>query len=870
MATWRVADATGTADIEATITTRSQLGGLAAGATIERCGGASAMQRVMGLGPATSFVRALWRDLVRPTIRFFVVQVYAYDRGASTRCRFPSVFSVCFSLSPLLLSVSSAPGPALLPICFTRWVDATRIALDSKAHEGRFVLAIKNTGTGSEVTCVRGPPSSAAEHGHEFSVNAKWAAVVRYDRRGESTEHPTLTVAGIKKKEGEATTAAAAAGGQKCVVVEMPVVDCCECPYCARQVQMFADQHAESQVVVTHSRKDGSVTSIFVVDLEETYDSGSLALVSTTTCVLPTSFESLIVLRNPRSGSSHNQRTFIVRTCKSKWTFGVWHVEEGTGIATHIMDGAVDIFRVSDALFCVSVRTNRLHEWFQIRHCDRPTKSENYLEGLNHSKENKGKHMRRFLAESGFIFNVFANNVSVIEPTTGLFVLTMRFARSVGIMGSSLLELMYRICCGDPEISVAPQPGNSELWGSPVVTLCVGVYARPLSSTTGTGAVPTDVIRIDVSAPLLGVISVRMLDHRKSLVFPDTEERGLSPSAARLRQNCECERWDLVGPNGECVIKKPNTNGTTVGTFYFLPAPPFIIVDSDYNQSNNSPDEDGFDGPMFLFEESYSTSCAGCHTGNTKWWAWCDGEDLCLLEIAERIAMRNGNELKQTSISTEETKSLWSILLAIPQIHVDEDDDHWVVQLFVSEVNPNELVIAAVARSTLFLVIDVTHTLKTGNLTVVSRTTCAITSTSDGRDYVSAIMCRQKSGQRVFVVRAHGCTRAFSDVHQVDETTGVKKLVTNGVMQLCHLTPSLFCTSHHSPPQCMSCHIWDCNDTTRPVLVVGPVEGCTHVESACGLLLFNSNTQIRVVDALTGVELATFDVPSSFSLMLKP
>ncbi|KAH3732399.1 hypothetical protein Pelo_16764 [Pelomyxa schiedti] len=95
------------------------------------------------------------------------------------------------------------------------------------------------------------------------------------------------------------------------------------------------------------------------------------------------------------------------------------------------MDGAVDIFRVSDALFCVSVRTNRLHEWFQIRHRDRPTKSENYLEGLNHSKENKGKHVRRFLAESGFIFNVFANNVAVIEPTTGLFVLTMRFARLV-------------------------------------------------------------------------------------------------------------------------------------------------------------------------------------------------------------------------------------------------------------------------------------------------------------------------------------------------------------------------------------------------------------------------------------------------------
>ncbi|KAH3767061.1 hypothetical protein Pelo_1064 [Pelomyxa schiedti] len=340
-------------------------------------------------------------------------------------------------------------------------------------------------------------------------------------------------------------------------------------------------------------------------------------------------------------------------------------------------------------------------------------------------------------------------------------------ARSpVRIMGPSLLESMYRICW-DPKRSAASRE-SGELWGT-VVTVCVGVHVGPLSSDTegdddgcchsrgggsgvvpssarklnvsaplvgatsgGGGSVPTDVFKIELSAPLLGVMSVKKLDHRKSLGTSTTEEGDFPQTFMQLKPNCMCERWDLVGSNGECIIKRPNTNGENTGSFYFFPAPPVIGCDQlllpEGEASTYIGDEDGFD-----------------------------------------------------------------------ELDIESNDAYRVVQLFVSEVNSNELVIAAVARSTLFLVIDVKHTLKTGNLTVVSRTTCSITDTSDDGDSVSAIMCRQQSGQRVFVVQAHSCTSALSDdVHLVNENTGVGKLVTTGVSQLCHISPSLFCTSHRS------------------------------------------------------------------------
>ncbi|KAH3732003.1 hypothetical protein Pelo_17163 [Pelomyxa schiedti] len=419
MSTWTLSDGTHSADIRATITTRGQLGALAAGATVERCGGDSPMQRVMGRGPATSFVRTLWSDWVRPTMRLFTLQFSGLRRGNSPASRFPVTFGVTFSASPLLLGVASAPAmlPSRFGVC--SWVDRTHVVVDSKLYQ-QTGLDVIDVVSRSKVASIRGPP----DQGTESYVNSKWAAVVRYNRRGgvEFSAPDTLAVARIREKpedkgerKGEGKDDGKETAGRQCVVVEMTVGHCSECENCPLKVKMFRDQYADSEVVVTQSRKRGSVTSIFVVDLEQTYNSGSLAIVSTTTCVLPTGhlFESMIVLRN----SETKGRTFIVRTHKGNRCFDVCNLDEGTGIATHIMHNAVDM----------------LQEWFRIYHRDRPTKSENYLVGLRHSKEHKGKHVRRFLAESGFIFNVFANTVDVIEPTSGTFVLTLSFSQFASI-----------------------------------------------------------------------------------------------------------------------------------------------------------------------------------------------------------------------------------------------------------------------------------------------------------------------------------------------------------------------------------------------------------------------------------------------------
>ncbi|KAH3745414.1 hypothetical protein Pelo_13163 [Pelomyxa schiedti] len=177
--------------------------------------------------------------------------------------------------------------------------------------------------------------------------------------------------------------------------------------------QLYLDKSVDSEVIVVlspHNSYSGNRADIFVVDMEQTYNTKSLTILSTTTCMFPEHiFESLVVLRNwlPRS-PDYGSRSFFVnavvadgvsyRRNKKMCRNELFHVEESTGTLTHMVSHMVDVFRVCDSL----------------------------LGGMLF-KSHKGKKVRRFYIDSGFMLNVFGNLIDVIEPTTGFLVLSITF-----------------------------------------------------------------------------------------------------------------------------------------------------------------------------------------------------------------------------------------------------------------------------------------------------------------------------------------------------------------------------------------------------------------------------------------------------------
>ncbi|KAH3762632.1 hypothetical protein Pelo_5525 [Pelomyxa schiedti] len=353
----------------AAVTTRSQLGALAAGATISRCGANSAMVGAMGHGHATSLVRMLWSGWVRPTIRFFVIDA----RG------FPSGATVSFALSPLLLSV------ALAPACFdvalgSSWVDSNRFAYVRFGGDpylpGLWVGDLRTLRCGEGgVAVARGRPGED----YVYQANSKWAAMVSYTSSG-NPGHAALTVASLKSVDDHTGMEFL----RHSVVVEMPFVES-SVPV---RFQLYFDKSVDSEVIVVQCNKrysSGNRADIFVVDMEQTHSTKSLTILSTTTCMFPAHyFESLVVLRNwlPRS-PDYGSRSFFVNAAVADGVFysrntkmcrnELFHVEESTGKLTHVVSHMVDVFRVCDSLVGVSFRANKEQELIKFYHRDDPT-----------------------------------------------------------------------------------------------------------------------------------------------------------------------------------------------------------------------------------------------------------------------------------------------------------------------------------------------------------------------------------------------------------------------------------------------------------------------------------------------------------------
>ncbi|KAH3742623.1 hypothetical protein Pelo_15986 [Pelomyxa schiedti] len=401
-----------------TTTTRGQMGALAAAATVARCGAGSPMVAVMGRGHAAWLVRSLWSGLVRPTLRTFVLQVSGTSAQPSPRPRPqrpraapPASAIVSVSLSPLLLGAGpSAPSLRRPDPRAAAWVDSGRVVTRTPWSAGGAVLRLSPAAAceGEREPVVAPVGRIPWDTRFRLVAGPKWVMYLTFKQPGDPVMLNVVRLSGLAKGSGTP----GCVGGS--VSVDMPQL------VGAGTIHMFYDHCAvDGEVIITISRDSNTV--ILVVDAERTYNSRSLALLSTTACGFPACyvFSSLVVMRSwgrsppGRCGS----RTFIVNTLFLGTVYDVYCVQEGTATSTPISNHVVDVFRVSDSLFCLSFATNYKQELFSLYDADDPTHPLDLIPSIEmHFKSNK---VQKVMAQSGFIFGVSGNVIDVIEAKTG-------------------------------------------------------------------------------------------------------------------------------------------------------------------------------------------------------------------------------------------------------------------------------------------------------------------------------------------------------------------------------------------------------------------------------------------------------------------
>ncbi|KAH3723344.1 hypothetical protein Pelo_17953 [Pelomyxa schiedti] len=373
------------------VTTRAQLGALAAGATISRCGAQSAIFLVMGQDQATSFVRMLWLDVVRPTIRLFRLYMFASPVSRTL----PTDLVLYLSFSPLLMSLSSSPGRVTTtPSDFRQVYEGLPLPFPE----------LPRSGTGN--------------------CNTKWAVCVDMCPTTTSISDGIARMSVAPLKGGWSV----GVDGFTCdvdraVVVDVPTVRGCFA------IQAYMDQSVDREVVLAQVAE--SFVVMVVADMEDTCNSKKLAVLSTTRCDFPSvgyTFYSLVVMRNwddPFS-PTYGSRTFLVKAMWEDRNEILKFTEGGTNSSPNGLiqcDDISDVFRLSDSLFCVAFGTENQRGSFSIFTRDDTARPLNLLQQMTYTSRKKSL----VTAESGFIFRVYTTRIEVIEPTSRFVVLVITF-----------------------------------------------------------------------------------------------------------------------------------------------------------------------------------------------------------------------------------------------------------------------------------------------------------------------------------------------------------------------------------------------------------------------------------------------------------
>ncbi|KAH3722628.1 hypothetical protein Pelo_18666 [Pelomyxa schiedti] len=434
----------------ATILTRDQMAALAAGIH-PRCGSRGALLAIMGPHHAHHLVRDLvWSGLVLPTLALFLVDVAASESAfsiGSTRVL------LSFVLSPVLLSVFRAPtraphdGPS-----GGQWFGPRHAAHLDFVGGLRVEDLVSRT-----IVTVRPPSTHRGPPARRWAANSKWGVSLTSVYSSSHNDDDDgdwgwCVTVGVASTSGVIAVASRSAVGSEeiessdgesgtFVFVTMKVLS-------NAVVNVHMDHAVDSEAIITEVTAKSAVMS--VVDLEQTYKSRSLVVVSTTTWPLPVGhwFLDSVVMRRRRKSSdgASPRRVFIVKTLCNETSCALFRVDEQqTGPSEYNLitlpggHDEVDVYPVTQSLF-----------WYvSFDSCD-PQKKSVYTvcdcDDVEHPvlvEDLCSSDHGWMAAEGGFLFGVGSNGIEVLEPTSGGVVLTIKFP------GFSCLDLMNRpfSCC---------------------------------------------------------------------------------------------------------------------------------------------------------------------------------------------------------------------------------------------------------------------------------------------------------------------------------------------------------------------------------------------------------------------------------------
>ncbi|KAH3758993.1 hypothetical protein Pelo_9210 [Pelomyxa schiedti] len=182
---------------------------------------------------------------------------------------------------------------------------------------------------------------------------------------------------------------------------------------------------------------------------------------------------------------------------------------------------------------------------------------------------------------------------------------------------------------------------------------------------------------------------------------------------------------------------------------------------------------------------------------------------------------------------------------------------HDVSMLSFNKWAPNELVAVVAWRnppgSTAFLVIDVEKSFSSKELCVLSETSCEV---AKGTIFCSPVLVK-RDGSRSFLGKAVLCPPPRGSVYSIQfserRTTGIILQQTRFTKTVSQLTSHLFVVSY-LPENDWLFDIWDCNDSTKPLLRTPNTEEIVPhgVEAEAGLLFSLDGNELRVMEPLTG------------------
>ncbi|KAH3762812.1 hypothetical protein Pelo_5354 [Pelomyxa schiedti] len=275
--------------IRSGIRARDQLTALLVGSQCERCGVCSPARRVFGPGLA----RQLWDTWVIGTQRTITIVVELSPNtpqpgGLLLACLEPYCCSLRIGVSMLLFGMTTG-------LCVTNgdadWVDENVEVTESDLSD---MIRVTNVARGESCTFELSEVAEPFSRARPLCMNGKWGLRLRVARN-------LLTIIKLNTKKKQEP-------------VDAPIPD----RYCVKGSMSF-NKLCSSQALIVMSTNSGRDAHLLVIDLDSTYTTRTLQIVSSTRCQFPEGhFLSHSVRQICLMKNNAGKNVFIVETSMSR------------------------------------------------------------------------------------------------------------------------------------------------------------------------------------------------------------------------------------------------------------------------------------------------------------------------------------------------------------------------------------------------------------------------------------------------------------------------------------------------------------------------------------------------------------------------